>query len=161
MSEISLLRSSLSPIQTLLDTLRLRRADAVVVDDPTAPAHTHAHPDGAHPPPLPPGMLSARAEVYLQDVEDHVVLLAGNLAEMRRGADDLINMIFNTVAAYQNEAMRNLTLVTIFFLPLTFLTGCKSSPLPSVRPQAWKEKPRRASPFDATAVLTRTLQISE
>jgi Mg2+ and Co2+ transporter CorA len=38
-------------------------------------------------------------------------------------AENLINYTFNAIAYETNEIMRRLTLVTITFLPLTFLTG--------------------------------------
>ncbi|KAI9676640.1 MAG: hypothetical protein M1829_002957 [Trizodia sp. TS-e1964] len=114
MSEINLVLSNVKPIGSLINALRDHRSEA----------------QAGNPPNKSSGVgISPMAFTYLGDVEDHCVLLTGEMDRMRRSADNMIQLIFNTIdtdcfaGASQNESMRQLTLVTILFLPLTFLTG--------------------------------------
>ncbi|PFH62629.1 hypothetical protein XA68_12703 [Ophiocordyceps unilateralis] len=60
---------------------------------------------------------------YLGDVLDHCIVICDALQQLKQSSEDLIGLIFNTISATQNESMRQLTTVTIIFLPLTFITG--------------------------------------
>lgn len=67
--------------------------------------------------------VSSTAQVYLQDVQDHITALSNSTQNSIRATENLTSLIFNTIAASQNESVRQLTLISSFFLPLTFLTG--------------------------------------
>ncbi|WPH01754.1 Hypothetical protein R9X50_00460600 [Acrodontium crateriforme] len=68
-------------------------------------------------------LVSPMARTYLADVQDNVEILSRSTHSTIRSSENLTALIFNTIAAKQNESVRQLTFVSIFFLPLTFLTG--------------------------------------
>lgn len=79
--------------------------------------------------------ISPMAQIYFQDVQDHIHTLATSTHMSIRSAENLSSLIFNSITASQNESVRKLTLVSSFFLPLTFLTsyfGMNFDPMPSV-----------------------------
>ncbi|EIN14275.1 hypothetical protein PUNSTDRAFT_129907 [Punctularia strigosozonata HHB-11173 SS5] len=69
------------------------------------------------------GYMSYKAKTYLADVNDHMEYILTSLDMFAGIADNLINYTFNMASNRMNEIMRQLTVATVTFLPLTLLTG--------------------------------------
>jgi hypothetical protein len=116
-SELSLLKSTVQPITSLINALRDRKPDVVSI-----PGSDFATPYSmtpgltGHPPTTKPAAtitLSTMTRPLLGDVEDHCILITQNLDQMRGSADNLIDLIFNTIGMISllsiNSSIRPLT----------------------------------------------------
>ncbi|KAK2604537.1 hypothetical protein N8I77_007458 [Diaporthe amygdali] len=110
--ELNKILSFINPVVNLINALRDHKTE---MSQESATIHLQDSSKGV--------IITPMTYTYLGDVLDHCVLIQESLNAIKAQADGLINLIFNTIAANQNESMKQLTLATIFFLPLTFLTG--------------------------------------
>lgn len=111
-SEINKIFSLVNPIQTLISSLRDHKTKL----SQEAVSRELQNPMGGV-------IITPMTYTYLGDVFDHCVLITENLNQIKESANHMIDLIFNTIATLQNESMKKLTIVTIIFLPLTFITG--------------------------------------
>ncbi|KAJ6441369.1 CorA family metal ion transporter [Purpureocillium lavendulum] len=111
-AELNKMLRFLSPIDNLVNVLRDHRTPltqdqaARTLEDPASGV-----------------IVTPMTHTYLGDVLDHCVIITEAMQQLKQSSENLINLIFNTITANQNESMKQLTTVTIIFLPLTFITG--------------------------------------
>jgi len=111
-SEINKMLSFLNPIDNLVNVLRDHRTGLNATEvsqrlqDPTSGI-----------------IISPMTHTYLGDVLDHCIMITEAMQQIKKSADNLIDLIFNTNSAYVNERMKQLTTISLIFLPLTFITG--------------------------------------
>ncbi|RYP77321.1 hypothetical protein DL770_007088 [Monosporascus sp. CRB-9-2] len=111
-SEINKMYSFVNPIQAVINALRDHKTK-LTGDQVTRELQN----------PLGGVIITPMTYTYLGDVYDHCVMITESLNQIKESANHMIDLIFNTIATYQNESMKQLTTATIIFLPLTFITG--------------------------------------
>ncbi|KAF9970944.1 hypothetical protein BGZ73_006184 [Actinomortierella ambigua] len=94
--QLSLLRRTVVPTQTLVATLRKK--------DERIP-------------------LTPLARTYFGDVLDHCNTMVEEIDTMQSLCGNLIDLIFNIIAFETNDYMKRLAIVSIIFLPVTFVAG--------------------------------------
>ncbi|ORY55737.1 hypothetical protein BCR35DRAFT_355708 [Leucosporidium creatinivorum] len=112
-SQLLMLKSTFTPFQFLLQALRTQ-------DDAKAAAAAKPSPE-ANGKRL--GFVSHEAKVYLGDVIDHVDSVLSSLDLFGDLAENLIAYTFNNLSYSSNSYMQALSVLSVIFLPLTFLSG--------------------------------------
>ncbi|KAF9184863.1 hypothetical protein BGZ50_003430 [Haplosporangium sp. Z 11] len=63
------------------------------------------------------------ARTYMGDVMDHCNTMVEDIESMLALCEKLIDLIFNIISYDTNESMKRLAIVSIIFLPITFIAG--------------------------------------
>ncbi|ODQ68074.1 hypothetical protein NADFUDRAFT_81155 [Nadsonia fulvescens var. elongata DSM 6958] len=101
--ELAMLKRTINPITSLVTSLR----------------EHHSKTEEK----LSTALISELAKVYLADVGDHTQAYTDDLDIMRSNTKNMIDIIFNTISIQSNDSVKQLSIVTVIFLPLSFLTG--------------------------------------
>ncbi|KAB8280027.1 cora-like Mg2+ transporter protein-domain-containing protein [Yarrowia lipolytica] len=108
-SDLCMLRSTIAPITTVVNSLR------------------GFHANGSHVPSVnstpSSGMVSELAKVYLADVADHSQIFTEDLDIMRAGTKNMTDLIFNTITSKSNDLLTIISFITVILQPMTVISG--------------------------------------
>lgn len=110
--EIDMLQNLFKPIVNLVNALRDHNSDPLSSTASTTKAQASTS-----------VTITPIAHTYLGDVLDHCQTIMASLDQMDASANNLSSLMFNTIGANTNNFMMIIALVTVFYSPLTFLTG--------------------------------------
>ena len=68
-------------------------------------------------------LITEPTRLYLRDCHDHVIQVIDLLESYREICADLRDFYLSSISNRMNEVMKTLTVITVLFMPLTFLTG--------------------------------------
>ncbi|KAJ7635160.1 magnesium transporter [Roridomyces roridus] len=120
-ADLILHRRTLGPIKTVIYGLRrydADRAEAIAEMDAVGGGE-----DGTGVKGKAKGWMSHKANIYLADVSNNMDYVLNQVDVIAGIGQNLVDYTFNMTSYELNEVMRRLMLVTVIFLPLTFLTG--------------------------------------
>lgn len=113
--DLTMHKRTLSPIKTLIYGLRRYDLDRCI-------AQANSSDPGFDEKKIT-GFMSHKSKIYLADVMDHMEYVLASLEMFESITENLIAYTFNIVSYDMNTTMRTLTIATVIFFPLTFLTG--------------------------------------
>lgn len=129
-SDLTMLRNSIVPITVAINSLREHAVDhQSKYSRPPEDNTTFAFQTGRDQSRVMPigksghTLISDLATMYLGDVADHTLTYTQDLDVMQSNVKSMIDLVFNTISIQSSDAVRLLSLVTVVFLPLSFLTG--------------------------------------
>ncbi|KAK4989109.1 hypothetical protein LTR66_006534 [Elasticomyces elasticus] len=136
-SEVTMLHNVIQPILSLVRALRDHTSGPMPFQGAGSKSRPTEHlyspfPSDSHtrrpraqvPPPVTSNVvISTIAHTYFGDIEDHCITIMQQLEQLINSAKDISDYMFNTRANKTNDFMKILAIVTVFFAPLTFISG--------------------------------------
>ncbi len=67
--------------------------------------------------------ISTETQIYLRDVQDHLYQVLDSVDTLREVLSSLVDIYLSNASIKMNEIMKVLTIISTFFIPLTFIAG--------------------------------------